>query len=189
MSQSTIQRRARQIEGYLSPMRRRVLAGAGDSFMSFVELPAKKKRLPRGIRRLRPSAKSETVEDGPWTRIKWFTCYGNDPFMHYVQFAFDERQFRMDLPENTLHPDEAERLLVERTGFFWLRGWSEAERPERGSLGPLNKIYAYGEEYQAALDMLFLLLDVWRFSPNFRWYVNSCPFENGDDWEKDVVMA
>ena len=183
MSSGLIERRVRQIHSQLMRMRQRVASGAGPSFIVFNEAPTKESEPP-------PIADSERLHDGGRTRYAGSgdSQHGDDAFSYYLQFYFDQDEFRLDLPQGTLHPDEAERLLTERQGFFWLRD-TNGESPHVQDFNPLQKVYAHGQEISAAADALFILLDVWRVPADFCWYVKAAPFEGGGYWEYGEAMG
>jgi hypothetical protein len=183
MTSTLLARRLAQIHDQLMRMRRRVTSGAGSSFIVFAERPTKDAQSP-------PITDSERLEDGGLTRYasSGDSRHGDDTFSYYVQFSFDEDDFRIDLPEETLHPEDAQRLLAERQGFFWLRD-TNGESPHVRDFNPLQKLYAYGQERLAAADVLFILLDVWRVPVDFCWYVKAAPFQGGGYWEYGEPMA
>lgn len=179
--QGLIERRAAQIYDYLVLMRRRRAEGS-DCFLVFDEHgPSElRRRPPPGMEFADGYGHAKSA--GPPRTIK-------DSFNHYVQFAFDADAFYIDLPAETLHPDEAVRLTTEREGFFFLGDVQELSA-DLVALNPLQKIYKYGEEWQAAHDVVFILLDLWNIPVDFRWYVKAASFDGDDDrWEWGVPMA
>lgn len=108
-----------------------------------------------------------------------------------VQFCLEEKWFAIDLPSTNLYPEEAERILKERRGFY-----REAERPDAGvtsnvndlvQLDPIGKKYIYGDEREAAEDAAYLFYEVWGLPLDAKLLVTASAFE-GQDWEKDVVL-
>lgn len=110
----------------------------------------------------------------------------DDSHKRFIQFSFEEKWFCVDMPRQTLYRAEAEKILRDRTGFFYLR-----DRPEFTLYGetvegmdPFRKIYLYGDENIAAEDMAFVFFQVWNFPLDWRFFVNSSSF--GDplhEWE------
>lgn len=180
-----IERRASQIHGWLMRMRRRRERGI-DCFIIFDEEPPaakRKRRLPPGMMIADGGAPPASPEPAHWTKKKV-----PDSFHHFVQFGFEEADFCIDLPVETLSATDAERLLAERDGFKWLsevRPDIEASRTHN----PLVKAYAYGHEPVAVDDMLFLLLDVWNIPADFCWYVKAARFGGRGKWEWGVPLA
>lgn len=109
----------------------------------------------------------------------------------FIQFAFERNWFCLDMPLQTLYRDEAELILQERKGFFFLR-----DRPEftlRGEcvdgFDPFRKIYIYGDESSAARDMAFIFFQVWKFPVDWRFYVTAASFGSGKtDWERGTPL-
>lgn len=108
-----------------------------------------------------------------------------------VQFLFKEKWFAMDIPSTNLYPEEAERILKERRGFY-----REAERPDAGvtnnvvdlvKYDPVGKKYIYGDEREAAEDAAYVLFEVWKLPPGAKLLVTASSFE-GPSWEKDKPL-
>lgn len=111
----------------------------------------------------------------------------------FIQFSFEEKWFCVDMPRPTLEPSEAEQILRDRTGYFYLR-----TRPEFtlygenvDGLDPFRKIYPYGDEQIAAEDMAFVFFHVWKFPLDWRFFVQSSAFghEKGLDWETGTPLG
>jgi hypothetical protein len=104
----------------------------------------------------------------------------------YVQFLFRRDWFMVDLPNSTLLKSEAERLLRERSGYFWQR-----DQPKRTNspqyipeFDPLNKAYLYRDERSAALDVEWLLSNVWGIRHDAKITVRAESFgDNTCYWE------
>lgn len=158
---------------------------AGSSYIIFSEMPTSKGRGAAAS----PMLEAAALDDPPPAASRYERRYGRDRFNYYAQFSFDENDFRIDLPNETLHPDEANRLLSEREGFFWLRTVNGTGHPDTRDFDPLQKIYGYGQERLAAADMLFLLFDVWSVPVDFCWYVTAALFEGGEQWEMDEPIV
>lgn len=184
MASPIVARRAAQISDYLKTMGDRVKT-AGLSFIIFCEVPPRNERIDS----VSPGLETVGPDDTPPVASRLERKYGRDRFSYYAQFCFDDDDFRIDLPNETLHPDEAGRLLSERAGFFWLRDVNGDAHPDTREFNPLQKVYAYGQERQAANDMLFLLLEVWNIPADFCWYVKAAPFDGGESWEWGEPLA
>jgi len=101
----------------------------------------------------------------------------------FVQFAFVNRFFFMDLPRHTLTPDEAKRLLRDRTGFFYLRdrpAFRESMTSEHQVQlhDPFCKVYLHGDERSAAEDTAYIFFALWHFPADWRFYFTA--FSGGD---------
>jgi hypothetical protein len=105
----------------------------------------------------------------------------------FVQFSFERNWFCLDMPLQTLYRPEAEQILRDRMGFFYLR-----DRPEFTLYGedvdgydPFRKVYVYGDERSAAEDMAYIFFSAWKFPVDCRLYVRSGSFSWKHEWEKD----
>ncbi len=108
----------------------------------------------------------------------------------FIQFSIEHDWFCVDLPRQTLYRPEAERVLGNRRGFFYLR-----DRPEFTLYGedvekydPFRKVYVYGDEKSAAEDMAYILFDLWRFPVDSRFYVTAASFNGEHEWEQGVAI-
>jgi len=109
----------------------------------------------------------------------------------YLQFAFMKRTFYMDLPKNTLWPDEARRFLSQRSGFFYLRDrrfpWMsfDAWQGLVETWNPVQKEYINSDARTAAEDMAFILFTLWRFPLDWQFYQRALVFNRRKkrDWE------
>jgi hypothetical protein len=104
----------------------------------------------------------------------------------FVQFSFERNWFCLDMPLQTLYRPEAEQILRDRMGFFYLR-----DRPEFTLYGedvdgydPFRKVYVYGDERSAAEDMAYIFFMAWKFPVDCRLYVSSGSFSGKHEWEK-----
>ena len=75
------------------------------------------------------------------------------PF-RFIQFAFGQDCFYLELPNNTIFPNEAELLLRQRHGFFWARNrpnlpWVRGIWRDIVRWDPLQKVYIYRDEASA----------------------------------------
>ena len=103
----------------------------------------------------------------------------------YVQFSFERRCFCLDMPRETLRRSEAQRILRERSGFFYLR-----DRPrftlrgeEVGDTDPFRKVFIYGEERIAAQDTAYIFFQVFRLPSDSPLYVSAASFSGPQQWE------
>ena len=109
----------------------------------------------------------------------------------YLQFAFMKQTFYMDLPKNTLWPDEARQLLSQRSGFFYLRDrrfpWMsfDAWHGLVSTWNPVQKEYINSDPRTAAEDMAFILYTLWRFPLDWQFYHRALVFNRRKkrDWE------
>jgi hypothetical protein len=102
----------------------------------------------------------------------------------YVQFAFMDRTFFMDLPNDTLFSEEVRVLLESRPGFFFLRDrrcdfmgheeWVEEFR----ELNPVEKEYLNDDLRTAADDAAFVFLTLWKFPADWQFYYRALAFWN-----------
>ena len=117
----------------------------------------------------------ETWSDDGWRQ--------DDQSKRYIQFVFLERHFEMDLPKPTLWPDEARKLLRERTGFFFLgdRPGAESLSADVKRFQPLRKAYVHGDIHSAAEDIAFTFFELWRFPIDARLYLTT--FGRKHSWD------
>lgn len=108
-----------------------------------------------------------------------------------VQFCFERKWFAIDIPNINLCPDDAERILKQRRGFY-----REAEHPEVGvtrnasdlvQLDPVGKKYIYGDEREAAEDAAYVFFDVWGLPLDAELLVTASAFD-GPHWEREVPL-
>jgi hypothetical protein len=115
----------------------------------------------------------------------------SDSMSRYVQFAFEEKWFCLDMPLQTLYRDEGETILRSRRGCFYLAGRPEftLKGEETEDFDPFRKIYVDGDERNAAEDMAFIWFHLWRFPVDSSLYLNAQPF-NGQRvrWESATPM-
>ncbi len=113
-------------------------------------------------------------------------------FSRAIEFCFGREWFAIDLPNTSILPPEAQRVLKERRGFY-----REAERPDAGvttnvselvEFDPIGKKFIYGDEREAAEDAAYVLFDVWGLPPGAVLTVSASAFGDGPSWEKDQVM-
>jgi len=106
----------------------------------------------------------------------------------FIQFAFLQDRFYLELPKSTLAAAEAQRLLTERHGFYWARKhrdywWVNADWEAMLKWDPLHKLYLYRDEDSAAEDMAFVLYDVWKFPLDQPWYIRAGCFETAESFD------
>jgi hypothetical protein len=149
------ERRTRQFEHYLALMEHRaVRLVKSDCFIVF-SVPA-----PREIRR----------------RIGGSTARG-------VQFAFMECGLYLDLPDTTLTPEEAKRVVAERPGFDFALKNPQTRLGER-QFDPVQRQYQYTEQRAAAEDAAYVFFDVWRILLDAWMKVRASAFEVERRWER-----
>lgn len=104
----------------------------------------------------------------------------------FIQFSFERHWFCIDLPQDTLFKIEAEKILRDRSGFFYLRDLPQFTLYEEDVEGhdPFRKIYLYGDEHAAAEDMAYIFYNVWRFPLDWTFFVKAASFGDGPDWEE-----
>lgn len=113
------------------------------------------------------------------------------PPPRFVQFAFEETLFYMDLPRTTLEQAEAERLLRDRPGFFRM-----ADRPRFpfyrrrtvDAFNPVCKAYLPGDLESAAGDLACVVFDLWNFPVDWRFYVTAGAFDGTARFESDSPL-
>ncbi len=98
-----------------------------------------------------------------------------EPF-RFIQVAFRQDCFYMELPNSTLFRHEAELILQQRPGFYWAKDrpdlrWVRRFWKDMLTWDPLQKIYLYHDEESAAEDMAFIMFQVWKFPVDWRWYI------------------
>jgi hypothetical protein len=106
----------------------------------------------------------------------------------YVQFAFMRDCFYLELPNNTVFPNEVELILQQRLGFYYAKNrpdlrWTRANWKDIVKWDPLQKVYLYRDEESAAEDMAFILFQVWKFPVDWRWYIKAAAFHTGRRFE------
>ena len=106
----------------------------------------------------------------------------------YVQFAFEQDCFLLDLPNNTVFPQEAEQILRCRQGFYWAKNrpdlrWVRSNWENMVIWEPLQKVYLYRDEDSAAEDMAFILFQIWHFPVDSPLYVKAASFHTKHRFE------
>ena len=109
-----------------------------------------------------------------------------------VQFCFEKKWFAIDVPSTNLCPEDAEKIVAERRGFY-----REAERSDAGvstdvndlvRFDPVGKKYIYGDEREAAEDAAYVLYDVWGLAPAATLLVTPSAFD-GPSWEDRTPLT
>lgn len=197
-----LERRIAQFTGYLKPMNHRAHEIAhGSCFMIFEE------RRTKGESTTALAEKREFALQAVQSAFRECGAL-NDPDVgnsrdlpdegwrdddsrnRFIQFAFENNWFCVDMPLQTLYRPEAEEILRYRQGFFDL-----ADRPQFTLHGedvegfdPFRKIYLYGDEQSAAEDMAFIWFQVWKFPVDARLFVTSAAFGGDHQWEQQVPI-
>lgn len=204
-AQESLQQRISQFTARLAPMNQRAHATAcGPCFMIFEELPPNTRAdhanagddadevaiqavldafrelellpIPQSVLQLKLPETGWRVQPAP-TR--------------FIQFSFERDDFQLDIPLNALTQAEAEQILRQREGFFYLRN-----RPEHTLHGedveghdPFRKVYRYESEAEAAADMAFILFRVWRMPVDAPLYVSAAAFGKEIRWEQGEQVS
>jgi hypothetical protein len=110
----------------------------------------------------------------------------DDSQNRFIQFSFERDWFCTDMPLDTLYRPEAEEILRNRQGFFYLRDRKEFTLHEEDVEGhdPFRKVYVYGDEDSAAEDMAYIFFQVWKFPVDSRFYVTAAAFNGKHEWER-----
>jgi hypothetical protein len=108
----------------------------------------------------------------------------------FVQFAFDAEDFFLDLPDSTLTPEEANRVVSERAGFQFVLGDASRKPADyERQFDPIQRRYRYSEKRQAAEDTAYLFFDLWKL-PLGAWVkVDAQAFKSGRRWERRFSLG
>jgi hypothetical protein len=118
---------------------------------------------------------------------------GEETQERMVQFCFEKDWFAIDIPNTVLQPEEANKVLRERSGFY-----REAKKPstdvttsveELVQFNPVGKKYIYGDEREAAEDAAFVLFTVGDVALNRTLYITASAFGDGPNWEKEEPLV
>ena len=106
----------------------------------------------------------------------------------YIQFAFMRDCFYLELPNNTVFPQEAEQIFRHRLGFYWAKNrpdlrWVRGNWKDMLTWEPLQKVYLYRDEESAAEDMAFILFQIWHFPVDTPLYVKAAAFHTQHRFE------
>ena len=112
----------------------------------------------------------------------------------YLQFAFRRDCFYLELPNATVFPEEARRIMRDCTGFYYARNridlpWVRANWKDMVKWDPLQKVYLYRDEESAAADMALIMFRVWNFPVDWTWYVTAAAFGSGCRFEQGRPLA
>ena len=105
-----------------------------------------------------------------------------------MQFAFMDHGFYVDLPDTTLLPEEAKRLVAERAGFDFALN-NPLKRLGERQFDPVQKQYRYAEQRAAAEDAAFVFFDLWRVPIDQRIKVRASAFEVARRWERGFLLG
>jgi len=93
------------------------------------------------------------LSGGSGQKWQWEPAFdpGSSEPPRFIQFAFLQDRFYLELPKSTLAAAEAQRLLTERHGFYWARKhrdywWVNADWEAMLKWDPLHKLYLYRDE-------------------------------------------
>jgi len=114
----------------------------------------------------------------------------SDGSERFLQHYFMKRTFLVDIPNSTLRPEEARRLLRDRSGFRYRREhrWPflsfEQWREEVRDWNPVEKEYLNSDTRAAAEDMAYVIFDLWHFPLNTPFYYQAHLFSRARrGWE------
>ena len=127
---------------------------------------------------------------GPWTSDRPAPREHRPP-PRFVQFAFDGKLFYMDLPKTTLERPEAERLLRDRSGFFYMASQPRFPYYSKvyvGRFDPVCKVYLFDDQETAAEDMTYVFFDLWRFPVDWQFYMTAGAFDGTARFETDSPL-
>ena len=139
--------------------------------------------VPSARREKTPCAEDEaaSLSDAPRFR------QGDDNFFRYAQIGFHGDWFYLELPNAILFPAEAQRLIQERPGFFYLQ-----DRPDSPSAfsadswtklvrdwNPVQKCYRAGDKMGAATDLAYVWFTLWKVPVEWLFQVKMSYFAGG----------
>ena len=113
---------------------------------------------------------------------------GGESQPRFLQFAFLQDRFYLELPNNTIFRPEVEQLLRCTMGFFWAKDrpdlwWIRNTWKDMVRWNPLQKVYLYHDEESAAEDMAFIFFQIWRFPVDSPLWIKAASFEGGHRFE------
>jgi hypothetical protein len=165
----------------------------GDCFLIFDESAPEDSETPclRGSAAIRVACPANGAaglgEDDPFevSSSEWSPA---EPF-RYIQFAFMRDCFYLELPNNTVFPEETEIILQQRRGFYYAKSrrdlrWVRSNWQDIVKWEPLQKVYLYRDEDSAAEDMAFILFEVWKFPVDWCWYIKASSFHTEHRFEQ-----
>jgi hypothetical protein len=114
-----------------------------------------------------------------------------DEAKRFVQFAFEEGCFHLDIPCQVLSQDEAALISRRRPGFFYLSSGNEFRLKAEDVEGhaPFRAVYFYGDERTAAADMADILYSVWGISLDEPILLSASSFDGVHVWEAESPLA
>jgi hypothetical protein len=109
----------------------------------------------------------------------------------FIQFAFWERFFVIDLPNDILLETDGRRIHRDRPGFFFVgeRDDYPYYHQDVAVHNPVQKQYVYGDQDAAAADAAHVFFQVWNFLIDSRLYVSSASFHTRDRWEESLPLG
>lgn len=106
----------------------------------------------------------------------------------FVQFAFMESGFYLDLPDTTLTTDETKRAVAERPGFGFALN-NPLKRLDERKFDPVQRQYGYADKRAAAEDAAYVIFDLWQ-TPLDAWMkVSASAFDATRRWERGFSMG
>ena len=195
-----LEHRVRQFTWYLRLMRaRQRRMSRGNSFIIFEE----KLRDTPGDGNVLVESKAKVLQAGTWHDSADDGIRGgadaagadvpdtywrdDDSSCRFIQFIFNPRYFDVDIPNTTLYRPEAEKILLRRLGFFYVKDRPAFTHPKENVVrfNPVRKAYLYGDERIASEDMAFVWFQVWRFPVDWRFFVTAAAFHESTNWERE----
>lgn len=180
-------RRICQFTDYLRQMGiRRRKSIKSDCFIIFDDSPPEDAESPRlkEAAVVRVEAGGSLAGQSGETAGDWL---GEEARPRYIQFAFRQDCFYMELPNATVTLHEVKQIARHRLGFYWARNrtdlrWVRHNWKDMLKWEPLQKVYLYRDEESAAEDMAFVFFQVWNFPVDSPLYIKAAAFGNKHDF-------
>lgn len=198
-------RRTRLFEDYLRKMEQRRRCISSDCFIVFHEEPRRGDRSAPALAATRQAERelartvsgrlelsASTLDDGYDTDQSWAgEPSGPRDQSKFIQFAFWERFFVVDLPNDILLETDGRRIQRDRPGFFFVgeRDDYPYYHQDVAVHNPLQKQYVYGDQEAAAADAAHVFFRVWNFPIDSRLYVSSASFHTRDRWDESLPLG
>jgi hypothetical protein len=111
----------------------------------------------------------------------------------YLQFAFTQDCFYLELPNNTVFPPEVDQILRHSMGFYWAKNrpdlrWVRGCWEDMVRWNPLQKVYLYHDEESAAEDMAFILFQVWNFPVDSPFWIKAASFHTEHRFQQGMQI-
>jgi len=123
-----------------------------------------------------------------------FMCFkyrGDNQDERFIQFSFEKENFHLDMPCQTLSKIDAEKLIAEHKGFFYLSKAPEfmLHNEDVAGFDPFRAVYFYGDERSAAKDMAHIFFDLWKLPIDAQIYVTAASFSGKHEWENNIYLT